>query len=256
MAKDSNHRLKIHTWKARAKAMNAPAGEKTPRYWRAGPWNPETEKVLISLWGTHTPTQIAEAVNLWLENDARTKGQVWRRRTPDAGVMYRAAKLRIISTQKASAFHKKVKKLRTQKSKPWGTKEWKEKRASVLKATCEWCGSKKNLVLHHTNEAKLTDEEYVLLEKDVVTICRRCHLAHHRGMHLCPECKTKYKSDLYPYCYDCAAKKDLVCRVMTEAEMAEYYAEYERIGRIADEQLRQTEADDLMGRFAGRHPRI
>lgn len=33
--------------------------------------------------------------------------------------------------------------------RPWATKEWRERRKEKLKDKCEWCGSTKNLTIHH-----------------------------------------------------------------------------------------------------------
>src|SRR6266849_6461242 len=76
------------------------------------PWVPETVKILTDLWESNTPDQIAEAVNQWHESEARTKGHLFWPRTTSAGVMYRAAKLGLITIQEAEAFQKNVKKLR------------------------------------------------------------------------------------------------------------------------------------------------
>ena len=39
--------------------------------------------------------------------------------------------------------------------------------------------------------------------EDIQVLCKKCHLAHHKGMDLCPVCKKKYKKKQYKTCYDC-----------------------------------------------------
>ncbi len=143
-------------------------------------------------------------------------------------------------------------------SKPWKTKEWKEKRALFLIGkVCEWCGSTENLCISHKEildyrkhikkleynifrkyikhyfkdgKNKVELDEYIendfkyrhreelskiLDEKiqknneiynsfeNVMVQCRRCHFAYHKGMDLCPECKTKYKKMRFKTCFNC-----------------------------------------------------
>ena len=88
--------------------------------------------------------------------------------------------------------------------KPWQTPAWRKERSKLIKdKVCEWCGSKEYLTIHHPQEKNsLTDEEYLSLE-GIIILCRRCHLAVHRGMHLCPKCKKHYTHNQYDVCFNC-----------------------------------------------------
>ena len=93
--------------------------------------------------------------------------------------------------------------------KPWQTKEWIQKRKEYLIGkNCEQCNSEKNLVIHHPQKKNsLTTEGYTSF-KGIIILCNRCHLAHHKGMNLCPECKKKYKKMRYDTCWNCKPEKD------------------------------------------------
>jgi len=44
-------------------------------------------------------------------------------------------------------------------SKPWRTRAWKEKRLEFLEGkTCDWCGSRENLAIHHSKHFKAIRE--------------------------------------------------------------------------------------------------
>jgi len=49
---------------------------------------------------------------------------------------------------------------------------------------------------------EIENKKYMEFE-DIQVLCKRCHLAHHKGMDLCPVCKKKYKKKQYKTCYDC-----------------------------------------------------
>ncbi len=91
--------------------------------------------------------------------------------------------------------------------KPWQTKEWIQKRKEYLKGKyCEQCDSRDNLVIHHPQKKNsLTTEEYTSF-KGTIILCNRCHLNHHKGYELCPECKKKYKKRRYETCWNCKPK--------------------------------------------------
>jgi len=52
------------------------------------------------------------------------------------------------------------------------------------------------------DEIKKAEEECESLTNAIV-LCKRCHFANLRGMNLCPECRTKYKSVNYETCFEC-----------------------------------------------------
>lgn len=101
-------------------------------------------------------------------------------------------------------------------SKPWQLAEWRKRREARLKQLaeqgqdkCVWCGSREHPVLHHPAKPNtLTDEEYLSLE-GTIRLCRRCNLAHHKGMVLCRECKKRYHKRRYPMCWECWKKSSL-----------------------------------------------
>jgi 5-methylcytosine-specific restriction endonuclease McrA len=55
--------------------------------------------------------------------------------------------------------------------------KWKNKRANKLKAnpSCEMCGGKDGLQVHHLNYERLGRERW----KDVITLCGVCHIVEH-----------------------------------------------------------------------------
>jgi len=58
------------------------------------------------------------------------------------------------------------------------SKEWREKRLNILnkrKRTCEACGSKKKLNVHHGTYARIFNE----IEDDIFVLCEYCHLQYH-----------------------------------------------------------------------------
>jgi len=46
------------------------------------------------------------------------------------------------------------------------------------------------------------NEDYLQF-KDVTVLCRRCHYAYHKGLNLCPVCKTRYKKARFEMCWEC-----------------------------------------------------
>ena len=86
--------------------------------------------------------------------------------------------------------------------KPWHSGEWRKNRTKLIEGkSCEWCGSKETLVVHHFYRAR-TNEEYKSL-KYVVILCKRCHFAYHKGMVLCKVCKQNYHKPLLHMCWKC-----------------------------------------------------
>lgn len=91
----------------------------------------------------------------------------------------------------------------------WHRKKWKEKRAELIKKTgcCEWCGSTKNLCIHHPQKNNsLSQKEYESL-KGTIVLCKRCHHIYHKyNKILCQKCKKHYHSVYYSECWHCAGK--------------------------------------------------
>lgn len=58
---------------------------------------------------------------------------------------------------------------------------WKAKRLEILKrdnCTCQWCGSTKNLQVHH-HYYVWGREPWEYDDKALITVCRRCHKWRH-----------------------------------------------------------------------------
>jgi len=58
-----------------------------------------------------------------------------------------------------------------------------------------------------SEKVRKSDEKYKSF-KDVVILCKRCHLAHHKGLVLCKSCKKNYHAKQYPTCWDCIPDSD------------------------------------------------
>ncbi len=178
MTKNGNRKLRIHTWKARLEAWKSRplvTREDATKQWHL--WIPEAIKILSDLWGTHTPAQIAEAITLWHKNDSQAKGRIYWWTTTDAGVMYRAAKLGLISTQKASEFHTEVKKRRARMHyiNP-------KLRLAVLERDgqkCLLCGEREDLEVDHVIPVKDGGKSEI---DNLQTLCHRCHYTAKGGL--------------------------------------------------------------------------
>ena len=105
----------------------------------------------------------------------------------------------------------------------WLTKEFRDARDKNWdkKNKCEWCDATEILVPSHdvsykqliTNfcfkfpyeEAYKKAREYYLSFKGVTTLCKKCHMAKHKGYLLCIKCKKRYYNRKYKsmMCYEC-----------------------------------------------------
>lgn len=56
------------------------------------------------------------------------------------------------------------------KHQPLGIQTYRRAKKDV----CEWCGSKDNLLVHHLDENRYNNDI-----NNLITICKRCHQAHH-----------------------------------------------------------------------------
>ena len=59
------------------------------------------------------------------------------------------------------------------------------------------------------------NEDYLQF-KDVKVLCRRCHYAYHKGLTLCPICKTRYKKPRFDMCWECFKKTERGKEVIKE----------------------------------------
>jgi hypothetical protein len=93
------------------------------------------------------------------------------------------------------------------KSKPWQLSKWRKDRKEFLKGkACEWCGSEKEMVIHHPQaKYSLTDEQYESFD-GTKALCKRCHFALHKGLVLCKVCKKNYHEPEKEKCWDCFKK--------------------------------------------------
>jgi len=93
-------------------------------------------------------------------------------------------------------------------SKPWQLSRWEKRRKEFIKGkSCEWCGSRETLAIHHPQERNsLTEAKYLSFEGTII-LCKRCHFALHKGMVLCKGCKKKYHDSVrYTMCFDCFSR--------------------------------------------------
>jgi len=133
-------------------------------------WVPETIKIIVNLWGDHTTAQMAEAVNLWHESNARSKGWTAWPCTTEPGVMYQAWKVGLVTRRQAERFHREFRKLlaRQHYMKP-GLRE------AVLQRDgrkCLLCGATENLEIDHI--IPLVTKGKTELD-NLQTLCRQCH---------------------------------------------------------------------------------
>ena len=56
------------------------------------------------------------------------------------------------------------------KHRPLGVQTYRR----AKKTSCEWCGSSKNLCVHHKDENRYNNNI-----NNLITICKRCHQTHH-----------------------------------------------------------------------------
>lgn len=93
--------------------------------------------------------------------------------------------------------------------KPWKTKEWKDKRKEFIKdKQCEWCGSTKNLRIHHPQKRNSLSNKQYFSFIGVRILCSKCHFASHRGYVLCQKCKTNYHKPRYNTCFKCSGLEE------------------------------------------------
>jgi len=77
---------------------------------------------------------------------------------------------------------------------PWSTKEWKDKRALILKDSCECCGSKENLIIQHGWRPKKFWEHSQIAKKSMESngkiLFGRWNLSENpeKSVDGCPEC--------------------------------------------------------------------
>jgi hypothetical protein len=93
-------------------------------------------------------------------------------------------------------------------------KAWLDRRKEIITtdSCCDICGvSSANSILqiHHVSKDAYKEENFHLYETlspdlPFILLCKKCHLASHRGLDLCPICGDHYKLGFYPQCFHCA----------------------------------------------------
>jgi hypothetical protein len=94
--------------------------------------------------------------------------------------------------------------------KTWNSKAWIRARNAFLNGkSCAWCGKRFDLIAHHPTLDHYGTPEYIdpYLSRCVV-LCRRSHLALHKGMKLCPVCKERYCPVDAESCYECLPEQE------------------------------------------------
>ena len=83
----------------------------------------------------------------------------------------------------------------------WSKGPWKKAR-DVWKVgkVCAWCGTDKHIVPHHSTDTDYGTDAYLHLTL-CIPLCTKCHHALHKGLYLCPDCKTGYTSS--GVCWNC-----------------------------------------------------
>ena len=133
-------------------------------------WVQETKQILINMWGKQSVVEIAEKVNLWHKNNAKSKGKNGWPVTTDAGVMYQASKLGYISKDEADAYHKQRKKMQARKNYVP-----KKVRDVVLQRDgdkCLLCGTRDGLMVSHivsVNKGGTSEAD------NLQTLCASCY---------------------------------------------------------------------------------
>jgi len=134
--------------------------------------------------------------------------------------------------------------------KPWALAAWRKQREKLLEgATCAWCGSAENLVVHHTHETRnarkriarpiirdlireKVDSGEVNSTKTVLTF-------------ICPECNSsqEVKGSATTTCKNCRTKVKLDQVEMIEVSQPNYY-----IGREGYKQFLKQYASEIEAR--------
>ena len=141
--------------------------------------------------------------------------------------------------------------------KPWQTKEWRDKRAELIKdKKCVWCGSLERLTIHHPIRLDVGSYDYYMSLKETEVLCARCHFALHKGMHLCPQCKTHYVKNNFKTCFHCLPL-DMQKKIIKEREEEEI-KEREEEEFEQDLECKDLEAaignEKLMKKYIKNHP--
>ncbi|MCL2861411.1 MAG: hypothetical protein FWE22_03270 [Firmicutes bacterium] len=130
------------------------------------------------------------------------------------------------------------------KTKSWHTKDWKERRAKIIKDECEICASKKVLTLQHkSHPRKLSDhtrETTTDLARNYVdtnpTITQDDFLVHVKNnfdycpVKLCPNCKSRNPNERMRkkpqyLCTICRLEFDEAIHKSVEDLVAEFYSD-------------------------------
>ena len=141
---------------------------------------------------------------------------------------------------------------------PWRTKEWKEKRALLLEGKkCEWCGSTKNLCLHHPKRY-LSYKSWHKIFSDILLkklIARGIYKTIKQNA--CPKCRSfsiylrKTKFPKYR-CSRCANEFDEPTKLstgrITEEDLAAFHSRYKEKINNSVEAKRQEAYQDYVSK--------
>jgi hypothetical protein len=134
-----------------------------------------------------------------------------------------------------------VKTRRKNLKKKWTGKKWKEARLGFIRnrgGKCEWCGSDKNLTVHHPMRNSYGDDTYMdFYLSGCILLCSKCHTAVHVGRVLCDRVhedgENHYKWHDAEMCSYCFLKEN--------PEILEKSKENKRIKRKIQRELRNKE---------------
>lgn len=97
-----------------------------------------------------------------------------------------------------------IKENRLKLRRIWESKEWIAAKYSFLEGKVCWSCGKKATVAHHPTDEYYGKNEYINLHiSGCIPLCNSCHLAGHKGLVLCPNCKRGYTGQDSGFCKHC-----------------------------------------------------
>lgn len=157
-------------------------------------WVPETIKILINLWGDHTTAEITDAINAWIEHNARIKGWAMCPRTTEPGVMYQAYKVGLVTRRQAERFHREFRKLMARQH--YVNADLREAVLERDGRKCLLCGATEDLEMDHIIPLTMKGKTEI---ENLQTLCRRCHRTEKGGTMV--DFRKPYVKDHCPHCH-------------------------------------------------------
>lgn len=141
-------------------------------------------------------------------------------------------------------------------TKPWKTKEWKEKREKLIEGkVCEWCGSKKSLSLHHKTQYPSYEMHYQLVSHLLLEQLVKDGVYKTENKDACPYCNRfslDIRSTILPKyrCFKCKKTFEYPIQLPTKTISKEDYARFHQtyanqIKEIVDRE-RQAEYENYI----------